>query len=148
MPLTPPLISALTAGILIVMQMALALTVALARRRNRQSLGDGGNKDVLQAARRHGNLAENAALFIAGFTLMELLGGDRVELEILCAVFVLARVSHAIGLSMPNTVKHGQSVSHHRHHRDHRGRGGARSHPRAHRSGVAKSACVWPAWND
>ena len=104
MPLTPPLISALTAGILIVMQMALALTVALARRRNRQSLGDGGNKDVLQAARRHGNLAENAALFIAGFTLMELLGGDRVELEILCAVFVLARVSHAIGLSMPNTV--------------------------------------------
>ena len=104
MPLTPPLISALTAGILIVMQMALALTVALARRRNRQSLGDGGNKDVLQAARRHGNLAENAALFIAGFTLRELLGGDRVELEILCAVFVLARVSHAIGLSMPNTV--------------------------------------------
>ena len=104
MPLTPPLISALTAGILIVMQMALALTVALARRRNRQSLGDGGNKDVLQAARRHGNLAENAALFIAGFTLMELLGGDRVELEILCAVFVLARISHAIGLSMQNTV--------------------------------------------
>jgi len=104
MPLTPPLISALTAGILIVMQMALALTVALARRRNRQSLGDGGNKDVLQAARRHGNLAENAALFIAGFTLMELLGGDRVELEILCAVFVLARVSHAVGLSLQNTV--------------------------------------------
>jgi uncharacterized membrane protein YecN with MAPEG domain len=104
MPLTPPIISAVTAGILIVMQMALALTVALARRRNRQSLGDGGNKDVLQAARRHGNLAENAALFIAGFTLMELLGGNRVELQILCAVFVLARISHAIGLSMQNTV--------------------------------------------
>ena len=104
MPLTPPIISAVTAGILIVMQMALALTVALARRRNRQSLGDGGDKDVLQAVRRHGNLAENAALFIAGFTLMELLGGSRVELQILCAVFVLARISHAIGLSMQNTV--------------------------------------------
>jgi len=104
MPLTPPLISALTAGILIVMQMALALTVALARRRNRQSLGDGGNQQVLQAIRRHGNLAENAALFIAGFTLMEMLGGSRIELEILCAVFVLARISHAIGLSMPRTV--------------------------------------------
>jgi uncharacterized protein len=104
MPLTPPLISALTAGILIVMQMVLALAVALARRRNRQSLGDGGNKDVLQATRRHGNLAENAALFIAGFTLFELLGGNRIQLEILCAIFVLARISHAIGLSMPNTV--------------------------------------------
>jgi uncharacterized protein len=104
MSLTPPVISALTAGILIVMQMVLALTVALARRRNRQSLGDGGNKDVLQATRRHGNLAENGALFIAGFTLFELLGGNRIQLEILCAVFVLARISHAIGLSMPNTV--------------------------------------------
>jgi uncharacterized protein len=104
MPLTPPFISALTAGILIVMQMALALTVALARRRNRQSLGDGGNKDVLQAARRHGNLAENAALFIAGFTLFEMLGGSRIELEILCAIFVLARISHAVGLSVQNTV--------------------------------------------
>jgi uncharacterized protein len=104
MPLTPPLISALTAGILIVMQMGLALTVALARRRNRQSLGDGGNKDVLQAARRHGNLAENAALFIGGFTLFEMLGGSRIELEILCAIFVLARISHAIGLSVQNTV--------------------------------------------
>jgi uncharacterized protein len=104
MSLTPPLISALTAGILIVMQMGLALAVALARRRNRQSLGDGGNKDLLPAIRRHGNLAENAALFIAGFTLLEMLGGSRIELEILCAVFVLARISHAIGLSMQNTV--------------------------------------------
>ena len=104
MPLTPPLISALTAGILIVMQMALALAVALARRRSRQSLGDGSNKDLLQAIRRHGNLAENAALFIAGFTLLELLGGSRIELQILCAVFVLGRISHAIGLSVQNTV--------------------------------------------
>ena len=104
MPLTPPLISAVTAGILIVMQMVLALTVALARRRNRQSLGDGGNKDVLQAIRRHGNLAENAALFIAGFTLMEMLGGNRTELQSLCAAFVLGRISHAIGLSMERTV--------------------------------------------
>ena len=104
MTLTPPLISALTAGILIIMQMVLASAVARARRRNRQSLGDGGNKDLLPAIRRHGNLAENAALFIAGFTLMELLGGNRIELEILCAVFVLGRISHVIGLSMQNTV--------------------------------------------
>ena len=104
MPFTPPLISTLTAGILIVMQMLLAVGVVLARRRIRQSVGDGGNKEMLLAIRRHGNLAENAALFIAGFTLMELFGGNRLELEILCAVFVLARISHAIGLSMDRTV--------------------------------------------
>jgi uncharacterized protein len=104
MPFTPPIVSALTAGVLIVMQMALMLTVVLARRRNRQSLGDGGNPDMLQAIRRHGNFAENAALFIAGFALLELTDGNRPALEIMCAIFVLARISHAIGLSLPKTV--------------------------------------------
>jgi len=59
---------------------------------------------MLLAIRRHGNFAENAALFIAGFTLLELADGHGPALEIMCAVFVLARISHAIGLSMPTTV--------------------------------------------
>jgi uncharacterized membrane protein YecN with MAPEG domain len=104
MTFTPPAISALTAGILIMLQMALTAGVALARRRNRQSLGDGGDQGLLRAIRRHGNLAENAALFIAGFTLLELAGDNRFSLQILCAVFVLARISHAVGLSMDKTV--------------------------------------------
>ena len=83
MPFTPPVVSALTAGVLIVMQMALMLTVIRARRRNRQSLGDGGNPDMLLAIRRHGNSAENAALFIAGFALLELRDGNPPALEIM-----------------------------------------------------------------
>jgi uncharacterized membrane protein YecN with MAPEG domain len=104
MPFTPPIVSALTAGILIIMQMALMVGVILARRRNRQSLGDGGQQNVLRAIRRHGNFAENAALFVAGFALLEMTGGNRGTLEILCAAFVLGRISHAIGLSMENTL--------------------------------------------
>jgi uncharacterized membrane protein YecN with MAPEG domain len=104
MPLTPPVISAFTAGILIIMQIALMLGVTAARRRNRQSLGDGGNKELLAAMRRHGNFAENAPIFIAGFSLLELLGVDQITVAVLCAAFVLGRVSHAIGLSMKNTV--------------------------------------------
>jgi uncharacterized membrane protein YecN with MAPEG domain len=104
MPFTPPTVSALTAGILIVMQMALMVGVILARRRNQQSLGDGGKQNVLRAIRRHGNFAENAALFVAGFALLEMTGGNRASLEILCVVFVLGRTSHAIGLSMANTL--------------------------------------------
>ena len=99
-----PIVSAVTAGALILIQMALALLVVLARRKNRQSLGDGGNADVLRAARRHGNLAENAAIFVAGFTLLELIRGSSSTLEILCTIFVLGRISHAIGLSLTNTV--------------------------------------------
>jgi hypothetical protein len=43
MTFTPPVITALTAGILIIIQVALMLSVVVTRRRNRQSLGDGGH---------------------------------------------------------------------------------------------------------
>ena len=104
MPLSPPVISALTAGILIIMQMALLYAVVRARRRDRQSLGDGGKGELLRAIRRHGNFAENAAIFIAGFALLELMGADRIWLAALCTAFVLARIAHIAGLSMKNTV--------------------------------------------
>jgi uncharacterized membrane protein YecN with MAPEG domain len=104
MPLAPPIVSALTAGVLILMQMALMLSVVLARQRNRQSIGDGGKPKLLAAIRRHGNFAENAAIFIAGFALLEVLGGNRTVIATMCAAFVVGRISHAIGLSMENTV--------------------------------------------
>jgi uncharacterized membrane protein YecN with MAPEG domain len=97
-------VSAFTAGVLIVLQMALLLSVVVTRRHRRQSLGDGGDSDLLRAIRRHGNLAENAGIFIAGFTLLELLGVGRLRLEVICGAFVLGRVSHAIGLSRKHTV--------------------------------------------
>jgi uncharacterized membrane protein YecN with MAPEG domain len=103
MPFTPPYVTAITAGVLVLMQTALMLGVVAARRRNRQSLGDGGQADLVRAIRRHGNLAENAALFVAGFALFELTGGSRRVLVVLCTTFVVGRVSHAIGLSMKNT---------------------------------------------
>ena len=101
MSLSPPYVSAITAAILILMQMALLFSVVQTRRRVRQSLGDGGKQEMLLAIRRHGNLAENAALFIVGFALLELLGAGHLWVAMLCAVFVLARISHVIGLSMP-----------------------------------------------
>ena len=103
MPLSPPVVAALTAGILIIIQMALLYAVVRARRSNRQSLGDGGKGELLRAIRRHGNFAENAAIFVAGFALLELMGASRSEVAVLCAVFVAARVAHVVGLSMKNT---------------------------------------------
>jgi uncharacterized membrane protein YecN with MAPEG domain len=104
MTFAPPYVSALTAGLLIIMQMALLYAVVVQRRRNRQSLGDGGHQALLRAIRRHGNLAENAGIFVAGFALLELTGGGGAGHAILCAAFVLGRVGHVIGLSMKNTV--------------------------------------------
>ena len=105
--LTMPWVSALTAGILLILQTLLMLSAALNRGRSRRAMGgDGDNSDVelMRRVRRHGNLAENAAIFVAGFTLLELLGENQLRLEIACAVFVLARLLHAIGFTFRNTV--------------------------------------------
>src|SRR5262245_49595492 len=98
MSFTPPAVSALTAGVLVVLQTVLMLTVVLARRRARQEIGDAGNPELLAAVRRHGNFAENAALFVAGFTLLEVLGGNRTLIVTMCAAFVGGRISHIVGL--------------------------------------------------
>jgi uncharacterized membrane protein YecN with MAPEG domain len=103
-PLVLPVIAALTAGILIILQMALMITVIPLRRKNRQSLSHGGHSDLLQAIRRHGNFAENAAIFVTGLALLELMGTGRIEIGVMSAVFILGRVSHAIGLTIQPTV--------------------------------------------
>jgi uncharacterized protein len=104
MSFTPPIVSVFTAGLIILIQMALAFSVVLARRRARQSIGDGGDQELLLAIRRHGNFAENAAIFIACFTLLEIMGRGGTWLVILCAGFVLGRIGHMIGLSMKETI--------------------------------------------
>ena len=102
--ITLPIVSGLTAGILIAIQMVLMLGVIFSRRKYRQSLSDGSHPGLLRAMRRHGNFAENAAIFIAGLTLLELMGASRREVEVIAAIFVAGRLSHAIGLSLPKTV--------------------------------------------
>ncbi len=101
--LSAPLVSAATAGVLIIIQMALVLTVALVRRRDKQSLGDGGNADLLRATRRHGNFAENAAIFVIALALFEMISAERRTAEIYAGIFILGRLAHAVGLSMENT---------------------------------------------
>ena len=102
MTFTPPVISALTAGILILLQTALVFAAVNQRRQHGPSVGEPTNPDVTRAVRRHGNLAENAAIFIACVALLEMLGGGRLWVEILCAAFVAARFFHAFGLSLKN----------------------------------------------
>jgi len=104
MTVIPPVISAFTAGILILLQTALVFAAVNQRRQHGPSIGESADINVTRAVRRHGNLAENAAIFIACVALLELLGGGRLWVEVLCAAFVIARLSHAFGLSLKNTV--------------------------------------------
>jgi uncharacterized membrane protein YecN with MAPEG domain len=99
-----PVVSAITAGVLIIGQMGLLLVVVIRRRGLRQALGDGGQPDMERAIRRHGNYAENAAIFVVALTLLEMFGAARWIVAWPAIIFVLGRISHAIGLSQTNTI--------------------------------------------
>lgn len=97
--MTLPLTAALVATVLAVLQAVLMMTVGNKRRAESISLGDGGNQELLRLTRRHGNLIENAPMFLILLTLLELLGGSPTAVLVLGAIFVVARFSHALALS-------------------------------------------------
>lgn len=101
---TLPVVSAITAGVLIITQMGLMLAVAGVRRSLGQSLGDGDNPRLIGVSRRHGNFAENAAIFVASLALLEMLGAARIFVIGPACLFVLGRLLHAIGLSQTKTI--------------------------------------------
>jgi uncharacterized protein len=104
MTYNPPIVSGLTAGVLLLLQIVLMFSVIHRRVTTKQSLGEGGDADMLRVVRRHGNFAENAAIFAVCFGLLEILGEARPTMEWLCALFVLGRLLHVLGLSLAKTV--------------------------------------------
>ena len=96
-----PLISGYTAAFLGLFQVSLMMAVGFARRTYKVSLGDGGNEILTHKIRRHGNLAENAALFMILLALLEIVGGAHNIVLGLAVAFTLARLSHAYALSGP-----------------------------------------------
>lgn len=97
--MTVPIISALVAAALIVLQQALMITVGLHRAKAGIGVGVGEDAHLERKVRRHGNLAENSALFIVTLALAELCGAPRVAVMGFGIVFVFARFSHALGFS-------------------------------------------------
>lgn len=98
-----PYATTITAGILLILQMALAGATSGARGKANSWVGDGGNDALLRAMRRHGNLAENTGIFLVGLMLLELSRFNHLVVVVLCAAFVFARLMHALGLSRTNT---------------------------------------------
>jgi len=93
------MITALYAGLIALMLVALSLNVIRMRRRDHVSLGDGGNKVLQRRIRAQGNLAEYGPIGLIVLFLLE--GGDASDwvVHALGATFVVARAMHAIALS-------------------------------------------------
>jgi uncharacterized membrane protein YecN with MAPEG domain len=100
-----PLYAAMLGGFLIVGQAILMIMVGAYRGRIKQSVGIGEDMTLERLVRRHGNFAENAAIFIAVLAVYELINGQTGLAFWLALAFGIGRLAHAIGFSS-NTGSH------------------------------------------
>jgi len=94
-----PTVSAQTAGILIILQSLLMLWTAMTRRKFKQPFG-GEEPKLVKRNRAHGNLAENAAIFLIALALLEMGGMAAGTVTLLAGAFVAVRLSHVIGVGI------------------------------------------------
>lgn len=95
-----PAITAATAIVLAAMQMFLTLYVARGRGKFKTGLGDGGHPGLIRRIRIHGNLAENAPIFLILLALVETTGQWSMFVPLFALGFIVFRLSHAIGLAI------------------------------------------------
>jgi len=97
--MTAPILTAYAAAFIAIFQIVLMMTVGLSRGKNGIPFGDGGDDIMLRKIRRHGNLTENAPIFLILLALLELTSGPQSAVAGFAGLFIVARLSHAIALS-------------------------------------------------
>ncbi len=106
MPILLP-VTLITASVLALIYIALALRIVQARFKYRVSLGDGNNADLQARIRSHGNFGEYVPLLLIFLGLFELAGTDKTALTVMAAAVVIVRLSHLIGVprKSPNAFR-------------------------------------------
>ncbi len=105
-----PVYTGLTASLLLVMHVVLMFRVILQRGKSEVLIGTGGNDSMEQVMRVHANFIENAPAFLIGLMLIEMFVGSTIWVAVLGGVYVVGRISHAIGFSMSTGVTPGRLV--------------------------------------
>ena len=95
-----PMTAALTGGFLIMLQSGLMMWTGFGRIKHNVAFGTGNVDELEKRARAHGNLAENAAIFVIALGLLEASGMNSMVVMALAATFVFARLSHAVGVGV------------------------------------------------
>jgi len=72
--------------------------IAAFREEYKVSVGDGGQEPLLRRMRAQSNFIENAPFVLILIGALELSGGNRWALGGIMAVFVAARIAHALGM--------------------------------------------------
>jgi uncharacterized membrane protein YecN with MAPEG domain len=92
-----PIITALYAGLLGLMWIAIAFQAGRLRGKTGISVGHGDNMELLVAMRRHANFVESAPLAVILIGTLELCGAPSLGIHLLGGGLVLFRAAHAIG---------------------------------------------------
>jgi uncharacterized membrane protein YecN with MAPEG domain len=108
-------ITALYAGVLALIVLALAINVTAHRVKFGVSLGDGGKPAMLRMIRLHGNAAEYVPLALVLMGLYELNGGVHMALHAVGIALIAGRVVQTLGMwgtDVPNIGRQiGQSLT-------------------------------------
>jgi hypothetical protein len=103
-------ITALWAGLLGLLNLALAARVIQTRVAENVVIGDGGSTLMLQRIRVHGNFTEYVPMVLLLLLVLELDGSSAALLHTVGASLLAARLLHAFGLSRQSGASFGRFV--------------------------------------
>lgn len=89
------------AGAAALLNVWLGWRVGQRRLSEKVSIGDGGNEALTCRMRAHANFAEYTPFVLILIGLVELAGGTTAWLWAVGALYILARIAHAIGMDRP-----------------------------------------------
>ena len=93
-----PVVTALYAGLLGLVAIAIAFRAGSLRGKLNVSIGDGGSRELLLAMCRHANFAEWVPIALILIALLEMNGVSTRAIHVLGAALVISRISHAVGI--------------------------------------------------
>ena len=94
--MTPPVITALYAGLAALIFLWLTWAVVRHRRSGKIVHGDGGDKVVAKSIRGHANAAEQMPMILIMLGLTEMLGAPAIAVHIAGIAFILDRLLHGL----------------------------------------------------
>ena len=97
--MTFPQTTALIAAVMAIFQVILMLQVGFTRLNTQISFGSGGNDKLERKIRVHGNLTENAPMFLLLLALLEGVGMSSTVIGLIGLAFFLVRIAHAYALN-------------------------------------------------
>ncbi|MGZ5056425.1 MAG: MAPEG family protein [Methylobacter sp.] len=92
------MITAIYASLSALLIVRLSLSVIKLRRKNRVSVGDGGNEALQLAIRAHANAVEYIPIALMLLFMLEFNGAPKLLVHILGVTLLIGRVLHAMGL--------------------------------------------------